>query len=332
MPPPDDSARRTALAALRGSAPWLCLIGLGFLASAVGKAARWSAVVEALAAYKLVPGPYLRFAAVALATAELAIGVGLLVPRTRRAGAAAALVLLLLFAIVVGVSLLNGLDIACGCGLPFGADPKISWVLVGRNLAVALVLAGLFLRLEHEQGRLASAWRTVRANSSAVATAGVFVLMASSILNLQQRNTVLAEQLSAGRPLNVGDRVQPFRATLLGGGVQEVGYDGQETVVLFVFSNNCPHCESMISRWNERYATGGPHRFAGVSLSSPEDTERFVARLGARFPVYLPDDLADFVKGYRPTALPFTVEVGPGGEVVSTTRGVPRDPPAPAED
>jgi hypothetical protein len=332
MSPPDDSARRTALAALRGSAPWFCLIGLAFLASAAGKAARWSAFIEALAAYKLIPGPYLRLAAVALVAAELAVGVGLLVPRTRRAGAAAALVLLLLFAIVVGVSLLNGLDIDCGCGLPFGADPKISWALVGRNVAVGLVLAGLFLRFEHEHGRLSSAWRTVSAHSSGVATAGVIVLMASSILSLQQRNTVLSEQLSAGRPLLAGDRVRPFRATMLGGGAQEVGYDGPETVVLFLFSTSCPHCEHMISQWNERYAAGGPHRFAGVSLSSQEDTERFVARLGARFPVYVPDDLAGFVKGYRPTALPFTVEVGPGGEVASTTRGVPRDPPAPAED
>lgn len=333
MPPPNDSARRSALTALRRPAPWFGLIALGFLASAVGKAAKWSAFVAALAAYKLVPGPYLRVAAVALVAAELAVGVGLLVPRTRRASAAAALILLLVFAIVVGVSLLNRLDIDCGCELPFGADPRISWALVGRNLAVGLVLAGLLLLREREQGRLSSAWRTARAHSSTVATAGVVVLMAAAVLNLQQRNTVLTEQLAAGRPLQVGDRVRPFRATLLGGGAQEVGYDGPGTVVLFVFSTKCPHCEKMIPRWNERYGAGqGPSRFVGVSISSREDTERFTARLGVRFPVYLPHDLAGFVKGYRPPALPFTVETGPGGEVLSTTRGVPRDPSAPAED
>lgn len=333
MPPLFDGARRAALAALRGPAPWFCLIGVGFIASGFGKVARWPAIVTTLVAYKLVPGPYLRVAAVALVVAELAVGVGLLVPRTRRAGAAAALVLLLFFAIVVGVSLLNRLDIDCGCGLPFGPDSRISWALVGRNLAIGLVLAGLLLLLEREQGRLASALRTARAHSSAVAMAGVVVLMAAAVLNLQQRIAVLSEQLAAGPPLQAGDRVRPFRATLLGGGAQEVGYDGSGTIMLFVFSASCPHCETMIPRWNESYEAGqGAHRFVGVSLSSREDTERFTTRLGVRFPVYLPDDLKGFVEGYRPTALPFTVEIGPGGEVLSSLRGVPRNALTPDED
>jgi len=319
---PDDSARRTGLAALRGPAPWLCLIGLGFIASGFGKVARWPAIVTALEAYKLVPGPYLRVAAVALVVAELAVGVGLLIPRARRAGAAAALVLLVMFAIVVGVSLLNRLDIGCGCGLPFGPDPKISWVLAGRNLAIGLVLAGLLLLLEREQGRLSFTWRTARAHSSAVATAGVFVLMVAAILNVQQRNAVLSAQLAASQSLQAGDRDRPFQATLLGGGAQEVGYDGSEAVMLFVFSANCPHCEKMVPRWNESYGAGqGTRRFVGVSLSSREDTERFAARLGVRLPI----DLAGFVNEYRPPALPFTIEIGPGGEVLSTIRGVPRD-------
>jgi uncharacterized membrane protein YphA (DoxX/SURF4 family) len=323
---PDNSARRTVRTAFRGPAPWFCLIGLGFIASAFGKAARWPAIVTTLEAYKLVPGPYLRVAAVALVVAELAVGVGLLIPRARRAGAAAALVLLLLFAIVVGISLLNRLDIECGCGLPFGTDPRISWALVGRNLAIVLVLAGLLLLHEREQGRLSFTWRTARAHASAAAMAGVVVLMAAAILNLQQRNAMLSAQLAAGQSLQVGDRVRPFRATLLGGGAQEVGYDGPGTVMVFVFSANCPHCETMVPRWNESYGSGqGTLRFVGVSLSSREDTERFTARLGVRFPVSLPNDLAGFVKEYRPPVLPFTIEIGPGGEVLSTIRGVPRD-------
>ena len=265
-------------------------------------------------------------AAVALVVAELSVGVGLLIPRARRAGVVAALVLFLMFAIVVGVSLLNRLDIECGCGLPFGPDPKISWTLVGRNLAIGLVLAGLLLLLEREQGRLAITWRSARAHSSSVATAGVFVLMAAAILNLQQRNAVLSAHLAVSQPLQAGDRVQPFRATLLDGGAQEVGYDGSETVMLFVFSANCPHCEKMVPRWNESYGTGqGTRRFVGVSLSSREDTERFTTRLGVRFPVALPSDLAGFAREYRPVALPFTIEIGPGGEVLSMIRGVPRD-------
>src|SRR5262249_28657304 len=150
-------------------------------------------------------------------------------------------------------------------------------------------------------------------HASAVATAGIVVLMAAAILSLLQRNAVLSARLAPIQSLQAGDRVRPVRATLLGGAAQGGGYDAAGTGTLCALSARCQPCEQMGPGGTEGSGPRRePTRFIGVSPSSREDTERFTARLGVRFPVSLPNDLAGFAKEYKPVALPFTIEIGSG--------------------
>src|SRR5262245_49503353 len=121
---------------------WLGLAGLLFIASSAGKMMQFPEFLRALAGYRLVPGGLLMPGGIALIAAELAIGLGLLLPKTQRPCARAGSALLILFSIVIAISLVNHLNLDCGCSLPFETNSKISWLLVGRNLGLAFLIMG----------------------------------------------------------------------------------------------------------------------------------------------------------------------------------------------
>lgn len=93
-----------------------------------------------LRAYRLLPAGGVRLAPV-VPLAELAIGVGLIVPATHHASALAGAALLVAYAAAIALNLARGRrDLACGCGGPDDARPIAPW-MVGRNLLLALLLA-----------------------------------------------------------------------------------------------------------------------------------------------------------------------------------------------
>lgn len=104
-----------------------------------GEPARFRAQLEA---YDILPESSLGAMAAALPWAELGIAVLLLPAMTRGGAGIAAALLLLAYAGGMGVNLWRGrADIDCGCG---GAAQPLSWSLVLRNLALALVATLLF--------------------------------------------------------------------------------------------------------------------------------------------------------------------------------------------
>ena len=86
--------------------------------------------------YRILPEFLVRPAAYGLPPLEAAIALALLIEPTRSAGAIAAAALLAVFAVAMALNLARGrVEIDCGC---FAATlrQRISWALVGRNLAL----------------------------------------------------------------------------------------------------------------------------------------------------------------------------------------------------
>lgn len=116
-------------------AAWLLL-------SVYGKLADVDAARRAFASYRAVPpwavrsGPYL------VSAVECIIAVSLLFAVPPDAGLAFAAVLLVFFGAVMAVDICSGRIHACGCG---GEPRLISWSLVARNGATALLAGGALL-------------------------------------------------------------------------------------------------------------------------------------------------------------------------------------------
>lgn len=73
---------------------------------------------------------------------EAGVAVGLLFDTSRVYAAALGIALLLVYAAAIAVNLKRGRrDLACGCGGPDDRQPIAAWML-GRNSAIALLLAG----------------------------------------------------------------------------------------------------------------------------------------------------------------------------------------------
>jgi hypothetical protein len=95
--------------------------------------------------YRLLPDRLVPLAARLLVALEALTVMLLLVPVTRVWGAAAALGLLVLFAAAMAINIRRGrVEIDCGCFRTTHRQ-RLSWWLVGRNAALALAAAALWL-------------------------------------------------------------------------------------------------------------------------------------------------------------------------------------------
>ena len=121
------------------------LIGLVFLTAAVGKMRNWQQFLGVVGNYRLLPDVLIAPVVYALPPLEAAVGAALLLhagspwPEWIAGG------LLLLFAAAMAVNLRRGRrEIDCGC-FQSSLRQQLSWTLVLRNLAMALLigLAGL---------------------------------------------------------------------------------------------------------------------------------------------------------------------------------------------
>ncbi|HEV7735399.1 MAG TPA: MauE/DoxX family redox-associated membrane protein [Candidatus Binatia bacterium] len=110
------------------------------LAAAAAHKLRDRAAFQAtLAAYQLIPASL----APVVIGIELGVAVALCVPTFGNTGVLAAAALLLLYAIAIGVNLVRGRDIDCGCAGPAARRP-IGGGLVVRNVVLAVAaLLGL---------------------------------------------------------------------------------------------------------------------------------------------------------------------------------------------
>jgi hypothetical protein len=91
--------------------------------------------------YRVLPEFLVRPVAYALPPLEAAIALALLLEPTRRGAAIAAAALLAVFAVAMAVNLARGrVEIDCGC-FAAALRQRISWALVGRNVALIALAA-----------------------------------------------------------------------------------------------------------------------------------------------------------------------------------------------
>jgi len=115
-------------------------VGLVFVLAAIQKAGHWRILPGVIANYRLLPRALVAPFAIVLPPAEMLVGLLLLSGQLRPVGAFSAIALLGLFAIAMAINLRRGRsDIDCGCGQSF-LKQNLSWLLVGRNAGLALLL------------------------------------------------------------------------------------------------------------------------------------------------------------------------------------------------
>ncbi len=114
-------------------------VGLVFVQAGLAKLRHRELLPGVIANYRLLPAPFVTPAAQLLPFAELAIGAALL-GGGQRIAILPAVALLAIFAVAMAVNIGRGRrHIDCGCGRSQLRQP-LSWLLVGRNIALALAL------------------------------------------------------------------------------------------------------------------------------------------------------------------------------------------------
>jgi uncharacterized membrane protein len=125
------------------TASWTISIALTLIfgASAAIKFAEFGEFRAAVANYRIVPESLAAIAAAIVPVAEVAGGLGILIPRTHHAAAALLLMLLAVFTAAIVANLMRGrLHVDCGC---FGSALRqpLSWWLPARNAALMVLAA-----------------------------------------------------------------------------------------------------------------------------------------------------------------------------------------------
>ncbi len=118
------------------------LLGLVFIASALGKIVDPAAFADNVAAYRLLPVQFVNLFAMVMPWLELLVGLSLINRVGFRSGALLAVILDIVFIGAASSAIARGLDIECGCITI--ARSKVGWSLIIRD-AVLLVLATMVL-------------------------------------------------------------------------------------------------------------------------------------------------------------------------------------------
>lgn len=145
---------------LRARAPWrrradlfaLTLVAGLWIVAALFKLADPAAFARDIEHYRIVSASAAAPAAVYLPWLEIALGLGLWLPRFREAARFLSILLLLGFCGALASALARGLDIDCGCFGTGGPKASASWALA-RNLVLIALLAAPRFRACDADGR-----------------------------------------------------------------------------------------------------------------------------------------------------------------------------------
>ncbi len=135
------------------------LLGALFLYAGVVKAADPHGFALALYNYHLLPGWMINPVAIILPSVELVVGASLLAGIWTRGGALLASVLLVIFALALGISLIRGFDIACGCFSTSSGAESITWLYVVRDI-ILFVMGVHIILFDHRTASLDLLLRT----------------------------------------------------------------------------------------------------------------------------------------------------------------------------
>jgi uncharacterized membrane protein YphA (DoxX/SURF4 family) len=119
------------------------ILGALFLYAGIPKIADPHGFAQAVYNYRLLPGYLIAPAAIVLPFIEVLIGASLLLGIFTQGGALVVSGLLVVFLCALGISLLRGLDISCGCFSTSSSSRTIAWIDLIRN--TVLLGMGLYV-------------------------------------------------------------------------------------------------------------------------------------------------------------------------------------------
>ena len=137
------------------------ILGSMFLYAGVVKVIDPHGFAQALYNYHILPGWMINPVAIILPSVEVVVGASLLVGIWTQGGAFLASALLAIFAVALGISLIRGLDIVCGCFSTSSSAGSITWLYLVRD--IILFVMGVHILL-FDQG-IASLDRLLRTKS-----------------------------------------------------------------------------------------------------------------------------------------------------------------------
>ncbi|MCX6153953.1 MAG: DoxX family membrane protein [Candidatus Kapabacteria bacterium] len=118
-------------------------IGVLFIFAAIGKIAEPAQFAKEISNYRLVWEPLLNIIALIMPWIELIIGLFILVGFRLRSSSALASILLMIFIVAVGLAMIQGLSINCGCFAKNMAE-TVGWKKIAENTLSILVCFYIF--------------------------------------------------------------------------------------------------------------------------------------------------------------------------------------------
>lgn len=110
------------------------ILGCLFLYSGASKLGDLKNFAEAIENYQIFPRAAIHFFALLVPWVEIFSGIAVTTGILLRGGAFTLTLLLLLFTAAIAISIMNGVDISCGCSLPFAEAARVGWKKLIENL------------------------------------------------------------------------------------------------------------------------------------------------------------------------------------------------------
>lgn len=113
-----------------------------------------------------------------------------------------------------------------------------------------------------------------------------------------------------------GDIVPAFKTVDLGGRPAEVGYDGSQKLLIFIFSPMCGVCMHEVPLWNHIAGSAAQNKFRvhGISIDSLADTKKNVIGKDVSFDTLIMPDMPTR-RAYRVVSIPQVMIVSSHGTV-----------------
>lgn len=112
------------------------LLGCLFLYGGASKLSDLKSFAEAIENYQLLPLGVINFFALFVPWLEVLAGIAVITGILLRGGAFLLTLLMLIFTAAIALSIANGVDITCGCALPFSDAARVGWKKLVENLVL----------------------------------------------------------------------------------------------------------------------------------------------------------------------------------------------------
>jgi thiol-disulfide isomerase/thioredoxin len=265
-----------------------------------------------------VPAQFSKTVALLLPVAELAIAVGLLLPRFERLTALSGLLLLVVFSVVIGLNLLRGRSPECHCFGQLYSKP-LGWPTLVRNALFAICAGFVFLELPRAGNTKTSTGLTpldLLAYLVIVLTAATLLIL---LMNRRKRRSAYDHQKTDPQGLPVGSAAPLFDlASYEGGRGSLKQLLAQARPLLLIFTN--PHCGPCVSifqevgKWQRDYS----NQITIVLITQGSIKENFVNVSRNSLANVLLQEQEEVGKAYKATMTPTAVIVNQEGEIAST--------------